>query len=73
MKEYIGCKIEHDQEGGWMKVSQPVLLQSLQDKFNLLNVVQASPAVPGGAFTKGDDDTTAGEKRYYRNGVQKLL
>jgi Reverse transcriptase (RNA-dependent DNA polymerase) len=29
MNEYVGCKIQHNQKGGWMKLTQPVLLQSL--------------------------------------------
>jgi hypothetical protein len=71
MKEYIGYKIGHDQEGGWMKITQPLLLQSLQDEFTLLNDVLVLPAVPGDVVTRGDDDSTAGEKRYYRKGVGK--
>jgi hypothetical protein len=71
MKEYIGYKNEHDQEGGWMKITQPVLLQSLQAEFTLLNAVLVLLAVPGDVVTKGDDDSTAGEKGYYRKGVGK--
>jgi Reverse transcriptase (RNA-dependent DNA polymerase) len=52
MKEYIGCKIEHDQEGGGMKITQPVFLQSLQYEFTLRNDILASPAVPSDALTK---------------------
>lgn len=35
LKEYIGWKIEHNKEERWMKVTQPVLLQSFNDEFNL--------------------------------------
>ncbi len=41
---------------------------SLQDEFTLLNDVVASPAVPADVLTKGDQDTTAEEKRNYRKG-----
>jgi hypothetical protein len=29
MKVNVGCKIEHGKEGGWMKTTQPVMLQIL--------------------------------------------
>ena len=33
LTEYIGCKI--DRGNGWMKLTQPVLLQSFEDEFDL--------------------------------------
>jgi hypothetical protein len=36
IKEYVGCKIEHDIEEGWMRLTQPVMIQSFQDEFKLL-------------------------------------
>jgi len=37
MKEYVGCKIDKSAEGS-IKFTQPVMLQSFKDKFNLENV-----------------------------------
>ena len=35
MNEYIGCKVDVDREKTTMKITQPVLLQSFEDKFQL--------------------------------------
>ena len=35
LNEYVGCKIEHNQEEGWLKLTQPVLLQSFEDEFRV--------------------------------------
>ena len=33
LNEYVGCKINFNQEEGWIKLTQPVLLQSFEDEF----------------------------------------
>ena len=35
VNEYVGCKLEHNKEEGWMKLTQPVLLKSYEDEFDL--------------------------------------
>jgi hypothetical protein len=35
LHEYVGCKIERDKEKRWMKLSQPVMIQSFSDEFDL--------------------------------------
>jgi hypothetical protein len=35
LKEYIGCKADHDMENGSIKLMQPVLMQSYEDEFDL--------------------------------------
>jgi hypothetical protein len=35
LKEYIGCKVDHDMENGSIKLMQPVLMQSYEDEFDL--------------------------------------
>ena len=35
LNEYVGCKIEHNQEEGWLKLTQPMLLQSFEDEFRV--------------------------------------
>jgi Reverse transcriptase (RNA-dependent DNA polymerase) len=73
MNEYVGCKIQHNKKGGWMKLTQPVLLQSLKDEFVLPNEILSSPAVPGEVLSKDDDATYNAEQKYYCKGVGKLL
>jgi hypothetical protein len=73
INEYVDCTIQHNQKGGWMKLTQPVLLQSLKDEFVLPYEILSSPAVPGEVFTKDDDDTNKAEQKYYCKGVGKLL
>ena len=34
MDEYLGCKLERNWDKGWIKFTQPVLIQSLSDEFN---------------------------------------
>ncbi len=45
IKEYVGCKIVRD--GRELKFTQPVLLQSYTDEFELPTREFATPAVPG--------------------------
>ena len=35
LNEYIGCKLDWNREQGSMKVTQPILLQSLKDEFGI--------------------------------------
>ena len=35
LKEYIGCKIDCSWDEGWMHLTQPVLLQSFKNEFDL--------------------------------------
>jgi hypothetical protein len=76
MKEYVGCKIDYNKEEGWMKLTQPVLLQSYNDEFDLPNGDKPNtPAVPGSVLLRGDakDNVKTEEQTVYRSGVGKLL
>ena len=33
LREYIGCKLDWNEDKRWIKITQPVLLQSLKDEF----------------------------------------
>jgi hypothetical protein len=44
MDEYVGCKIERNTIQGWKRFTQPVLLQSYKDEFNLQEVI--NPTTP---------------------------
>lgn len=35
LKEYVGCKVDQNEEEGWIKLTQPVLMQSYVDEFDL--------------------------------------
>lgn len=53
LEEYLGCKIEYNREDGSMKITQPVLLQSFKDEFDLPEgPVPRTPAAPGSILTK---------------------
>jgi hypothetical protein len=34
---YVGCKVEHNRQQRWMKLTQPVMVQSFADEFDLLD------------------------------------
>jgi len=74
MEEYVGCKI--DKEEGSIKFTQPVMLQSFKDDFDLENQRETStPAEPGNTLPKVPEDAKVDEKEqtYFRSGVGKLL
>jgi hypothetical protein len=72
MTEYIGCKIERG--SGYMKILQPVLIQSFKDEFDVdLSMPLATPAAPGQVLRKGELDTTPHQQFTYRSGVGKLI
>ena len=76
LQEYVGCKIEYNKRDGWIKLTQPVLVQSLKDEFdiNLKNVAN-TPAPEGQVLRKAPDiDSLNGEAMTnYRKGVGKLI
>ncbi len=55
LNEYVGCKIEYDQKEGWMKLTQPVLIQSFEDEFNLSSETRKTmtPAEPNSTQVGG--------------------
>ena len=76
MKEYVGCKIDHNFDERWIKITQPVLLQSFQDEFDLPDTKPPkTPAEPGTVLVNGkSEESLATEKQSkYRSGVGKLL
>jgi hypothetical protein len=74
LTEYIGCKIDRGE--GYMKLTQPVLLQSFQDEFDIPEgKVPSTPAIPGEILRSGMKGGMLSEamQSKYRSGTGKLL
>jgi hypothetical protein len=74
--EYVGCKVEHNRDEHWIKLTQPVLMQSYIDEFDIPDGnVPKTPATPGSVLQKGEpqDCLNPEEQSTYRSGVGKLL
>jgi Reverse transcriptase (RNA-dependent DNA polymerase) len=72
MEEYVGNKIEMCEQT--MKLTQPVLLQSFVDEFDVRAGGEQLPAKPGQILSKGEEKDRLDEsgQRKYRSGVGKL-
>jgi len=90
MEVYVDCKIDKsidksinrsinrsiNKSEGSIKFTQPVILQSFKDEFNLWNMCKTiTSAEPGSTLPKVDEDAELNEKEqtYIRSGVGKLL
>ena len=74
-KEYVGCMIEHDMEKRSLVMTQPVMLQSFEDEFDLPAYDYASPAEPGKVLEEVHEgqELNPNEQSNFRKGVGKLL
>jgi hypothetical protein len=78
--EFVGCKVDHNQNKGSMSLTQPVVIQTFQDKFELpegraLN----TPAIPGTVMSEGkikdqvnDNDETQSTDSMESNSIRIL-
>jgi hypothetical protein len=76
MDEYAGCKIERSTIEGWIRFTQPVLLQSYADKFDLPEGVDPTMPADDGQILipcNPEDGVKEEEQSSYRTGVGKLL
>jgi hypothetical protein len=74
LNEYMGCKIDRDED--YVKFTQPVLIQSSEDEFELNKTRQVfTPAEQGNILMTYDQGTELGgkEQTKYRNGGGNLL
>jgi hypothetical protein len=71
LKEYVGCKVERDKDS--IKLTQPVLLQSFVDEFDLQPTEAQTPAPAGEVLQKVEEVMSDQEQFKYRSGVGKLL
>jgi hypothetical protein len=72
--EYIGCKI--DRKKNLMKLTQPVLIQSFEDEFDLSNAKSyITPGELGKTLYWGEHEqlVDAMMQTIFRSGVGKLL
>ena len=76
LKEYVGCKIDRNMEEGSIKLTQPVLMQSYSDEFNLPEgAAPNTPAIPGTMMHRSETEEVLNEEEQfkYRSGPGKLL
>ena len=77
MKEYVGCKVEHNRSKGEMKVTQPVMVRSFEDEFGvkLEGHIPTTPVEQGLKLTEADEGTELdmSKQTKYRSGIGKLL
>ena len=75
VKEYVGCKVDHDKKLRQIKITQPVLLQSYEDEYAIEHKKPSTPAEAGTVLVKGEEGNKVDGKEhtYYRSGVGKLL
>jgi len=71
--EYIGCKVDINRDERELKFTQPVMIQSFQDEFNLPNKTPVTPAVPHLSFSQVGKVISNSMMSYYRKDVGKLL
>jgi hypothetical protein len=76
MDEYVGCKLVRNEEEGWIKFLQPVLLQSYKDEFEIPNEKEPKIPAEGGQILMPcaeEDGVKYSDQSKYRSGVGKLL
>lgn len=79
MYEYVGCKIDRSEDTngiGEFKFTQPVMLQSFEDEFDLSDgTANDTPGEPGKTLPVATEEEMVepGKLTYYRSGVGKLL
>jgi hypothetical protein len=76
LTDYVGCKIDINKEEGWLRMTQPVLLQSFEDEFGIDGTnATNTPAIPGSVlqYTEGDKIMNRDEMFTFRSGTGKLL
>jgi hypothetical protein len=77
MNEYVGCKITRNLDEPSLRMTQPVLLQSFEDEFDLSQMGKpGTPAPAGSVLSKGgktECEAVPLVQQTYRKGVGKLL
>ena len=72
LNEHVGSKLER--KGNKIKMTQPALVQSLEDEFQIPSSTPCNlPAPAGKELTSNGEPLSEEEKKVYRSGVGKLL
>jgi hypothetical protein len=72
MKEYVGNKVER--KNGALKLTQPILLQSFTDEFDIDRDLKVkNPAVPGTVLHPTENKLSNEDQFTFRSGTGKLL
>jgi hypothetical protein len=74
-EEFVGCMIEYNRAEKWLRLTQPVLLQSFTDEFQISDEQHPmTPGIPAKALQSGTQPAVQEKRRtYYRSGVGKLM
>ena len=74
MNEYVGCKIIRIGKSAF-KITQPVIIQSFSEEFDLPKHGCPTPARMGNMSTKADESDLLGPREHtkYRSGVGKMM
>ena len=75
LEEYVGCKIDINRDERKLKFTQPVLIQSFTDEFNLPKRKYSTPAEQGQVLSASEegDLLNPNMQHKYRSGVGKLI
>ncbi|KAL7563155.1 hypothetical protein ACA910_014434 [Epithemia clementina (nom. ined.)] len=75
LNEYIGCKVDLNRQQRFIKLTQPVLIRSFNDEFELPNEAHSTPSTPGEVLEpcQPEELLNPTDQKTYRSGVGKLL
>ena len=78
MREYVGCKIDRNYVNRTVKFTQPVMVQSFRDEFDIEDAMKrppVTPAEPGSVLLPAQPENyvSSAKQSYYRSGVGKML
>ena len=75
MNEYVGCKLDRDWNKRSLKFTQPVMIQSFADEFEVAGKEQELPATPNQILPRCEPEQAMPEKKQkkFRSGTGKLL
>jgi hypothetical protein len=77
MDEYVGCRLERNVKERWIKIAQPVQLQSFVDEFDLPDEKDKPfiPAEAGQVMSRAKDNEGVGPdgQRSFSQGCRKVV
>ena len=80
LKEYVGCKIDYNKNDRYVKLTQPVMIQSFRDEYDLPDdgPEPKIPAEAGTVLTGGEKPEERNllpkqKQTFFRSGIGKLL